>query len=130
MKKLVVTAAAFAVLVLVGGCGSENAESLIKQQIQVTNDMADALDKTNDVNDPKVKAAKEKLDKLAEAWKKQPKEKQDEAVKKHGADLAAAQLRLAAKLGGAALKTLGDLGKNLGGDAKDAADKAKSLFGK
>jgi hypothetical protein len=156
MKKLMAMAAAFTVLGLVGGCGGESAESLIKQQIQATNDMADALGSAKDFNDPKVKAAKEKLDKLAESWKKLPKEQQEEAVKKHGTELAAAQLKLAQKVGAAGLKEVGnilgdlgkgfgDLGKGLGGDldkagkdakeaadkaAKEAADKAKDLFGK
>ncbi len=130
MKKCMVLAGAFLVLGVLGGCGSGSADSIVKEQIKTTNELADLMGDLKG-NEAKIKAANQKLKELKEAFEKRPKEEQEAAIKSHGNELAAAATKVATKMmGGAAdiLKSFGgDLNKaagDLGKAGKEAADKA------
>ena len=127
MKKLMVMAGAFVVLGVLSGCGSGNAESIIKEQIKTTNELADLMGDIKK-NDAEIKKTNQKLGELKTAFDKTPKDQQEAALKAHGADLLAANAKVAAK----AMGGMGDLLKGIGGDlgkdllkgGKDATDKA------
>jgi len=87
MKKFLSLTCAFALLVGVSGCGSK-ADSLIKEQIKLMNDLADAIEKDDEAKakdiQEKIKENGKKLDdlKLSDDEKKKLEEKYKGDVEK------------------------------------------------
>jgi hypothetical protein len=116
------------------GCGSgpTEADKLMQQRIETTNELAENAKALKDLKDPaaikkandKGKELGEKLAKQKADFEKQPKDQQEAAVRKHGVELAQAEAKLAATVGGALFNGMkglgGDIHKGLDDAAKDA----------
>jgi hypothetical protein len=134
--------------VLVGcNTGPTEADKLMQQRIETTNELAENARALKDLKDPDAlkkanargKELGDKLAKLKADFDKQPKEQQEAAVSRHGVELAQAEAKLTANVGGALLdgmkdlggdmhKGLNDAGKDLHKDVHDAArDAGKDL---
>jgi len=112
------------------GCGSgpTEADKLMRQRIETTNELAENARALKDLKDPaaikkandKGKELSEKLAKQKAEFEKQPKDQQEAAVREHGVELAQAEAKLAANVGGALLDGM----KGLGGDLHKGLDEA------
>jgi hypothetical protein len=118
---------------LLTGCTSSptEADKLMQQRIETTNELADNAASLTNLKDPAAlkkgndrgKELSEKLARLKADFEKQPRDQQEAAGRKYGVDLAQAEAKLAANVGGAlfdGMKDLGgDLNKGLGDATKD-----------
>ncbi|HMF12349.1 MAG TPA: hypothetical protein VKE94_08585 [Gemmataceae bacterium] len=122
MNRLIVVACGLLLILGVSGCGS-NADSLMKEQIKLMNELADALEggadqaKIEAIN-TKMKENGEKLEalKLSEADKKKLAEKYKDDMTKVGARLASAMFKkLGNQMGDLKMPDLsGTMGKDAG----------------
>jgi hypothetical protein len=98
MKKAVAWAGMFVLVFSVSGCGSD-ADSLMKQQIQLMNDMADAIEKGDESKAKELESKAKELEEKMKALNLSDEDKK-KLAEKYKADLEKAMGRLM----GAALK--------------------------